>query len=376
MANKFRRITKVFIASINIIVALIFLLACFVPNLDPSRWWFLSFLGLVFPFLLFTLIGFIGFWVFLKPKLTLISIIAIMIGWKAISVFFGLNLMSQYQSEKNPNTLRVATWNVARFIELKKNKNKGSQTRLKMMELLKEQNADILCLQEFHTSINPDYYNNINYIKKELNYPYFYFSYDEDGGDHYFSSIIFSRIPIIDTGKIYYPKPTLPEVLLHADIKFGKDTVRLFTTHLQSVQLRKADYEKIEKIKNQDENLIGNTRSIYSKIKKAFIYRGIQADIVKKQINESPYPFLISGDFNDVPNSYTYYTIKEDLQDVFLERGFGIGRTYSALSPTLRIDYLLASNRFWVKQFKRIVRNYSDHYLLVSDFELKNELPD
>ena len=376
MANKFRRITKVFIASINIIAALIFLLACFVPNLDPSRWWFLSFLGLVFPFLLFTLIGFIGFWVFLKPKLSVISIIAILVGWKAISIFFGVNLMSQYQTEKNPNTLRVATWNVARFIELKKNNNQGSQTRLKMMELLKEQNADILCLQEFHTSINPDYYNNINYIKKELNYPYFYFSYDEDGGDHYFSSIIFSRTPIIDTGKIYYPKPTLPEVLLHADFKFGKDTVRLFTTHLQSVQLRKADYEKIEKIKNQDENLIGNTRSIYSKVKKAFIYRGIQADIVKKQINESPYPLLLCGDFNDVPNSYTYYTIKENLQDAFLEKGFGIGRTYSALSPTLRIDYMLSSKRFWVKQFKRIVRNYSDHYLLVSDFELKNELPD
>ncbi len=370
MANMFRRITKVFIASINIIVALLFLLACFVPNLNPTQWWFLSFLGLVFPFLLLCLVGFFIFLVFLKPKLTLISLLAIIIGWKSVSMFFGFNLMHQFKTEKDSHVLRVASWNVARFIELKKNNNKGSQTRLKMMELLKEQNADILCLQEFHTSINPEYYNNINYIKKELNYPYFYFSYDEDGGDHYFSSIIFSRFPIIDTGKIYYPKPTLPDVLLHADIKLGNDTIRIYTTHLQSVQFRKADYDKIEKIKNQDDNLIGNTRSIFSKIKRASSYRSIQANIVKKEINESPYPFLISGDFNDVPNSYTYFTIKENLKDAFLEKGFGIGRTYSALSPTLRIDYILASNSFSVKQFKRLVRDYSDHYLLVADFDL------
>jgi endonuclease/exonuclease/phosphatase family metal-dependent hydrolase len=72
-----------------------------------------------------------------------------------------------------------------------------------------------------------------------------------------------------------------------------------------------------------------------------------------------------------VPNSYTYFTIKGELQDAFLQTGFGIGRTFSSLSPTLRIDYIFAQDRFKIRQFKRIIRPYSDHYMLVSDIELK-----
>jgi exonuclease III len=43
----------------------------------------------------------------------------------------------------------------------------------------KEQ-PDILCLQEFQTSTNPEYYDNISYIQKELDYPYFVFSFDQE----------------------------------------------------------------------------------------------------------------------------------------------------------------------------------------------------
>ena len=54
-----------------------------------------------------------------------------------------------------------------------------------------------------------------------------------------------------------------------------------------------------------------------------------------------------------------------------MKKGFGIGRTYSYLSPTLRIDYILATNDFEVQQFNREVKKYSDHYMLVADVKLK-----
>ena len=107
--------------------------------------------------------------------------------------------------KKNHHTIRMVSWNVARFIELKRNNNKGSETRLKMFELIKQQDADVLCLQEFHTSTDSAYYDNIKPIQEELGYPYYYFSFDNDGDNHYYSSIIFSRYPIIDTGRIRYP---------------------------------------------------------------------------------------------------------------------------------------------------------------------------
>src|SRR4051812_17317391 len=282
MAASFRRFTKRLLIIINITVIAIFLLACLTPYLDISRWWFMAILALGFPFLLLAVILFLIFWLFVKFKYSLISIAALLIGWKNISTLFAIHPQTTFNYAKKQDVLRIVTWNVARFIELKKNANEGSMIRTKMMSLIKQQNADVLCLQEFHTSVSPAYYNNIEYIQKELNYPYFYFSYEVDTKDHWYSTIIFSRLPMIDTGKIYYPKPGITEVLLHADLKFNADTIRVYSTHLQSVLLQKSDYYKIENIELAEDSLIENSRSIFSKLKKAAKIRGQQAKAAKQ----------------------------------------------------------------------------------------------
>jgi endonuclease/exonuclease/phosphatase family metal-dependent hydrolase len=133
--------------------------------------------------------------------------------------------------------------------------------------------------------------------------------------------------------------------------------------------------ENIEKIKNRDDSMLESSRGILSKLKRATIIRSHQADMVKEAIESSPYTSIVTGDFNDVPNSYTYYTISDDLQDAFLKKSFGVGRTFSGISPTLRIDYILASKNLSVLQFDRHVRKYSDHYMLVADFKINPPEP-
>ena len=372
MASRFRLFTKRFFIYTNIVVVFFFLLSCLVPYLNPQSWWFISFLGLGFPFLLlFVIIFAIGWLSMLKPKYALISGVALLLGIKSISVFFAFHKTKKFDYTKGPGTIRVVSWNVARFVELRKNNNKGSGTRRQMLDQLKQQNADVLCLQEFHTSLNTDYYDNITPIQQELGYPYFYFSFDQDGDNLYYSSIIFSRYPIIDSGKIRYPRPTLPDVLLHTDLKIGNDTIRVFTTHLQSLQFGRKDYERLNEIKNARDSLLANSKTILSKLKKGFSYRSIQANLVRQIMNDSPHPVLFCGDLNDVPNSYTYFTIRGGMQDAFLKKGFGVGRTFSALSPTLRIDYIFADKHFKINQFSRAVKKLSDHYMIVADVTLK-----
>ncbi len=373
MANKFRLFTKRFLLLCNIIVVAVFLVACVVPYIDPSGWWFLSILGIGFPFLLLIVIAFFVWWLIAKRKYALLSGIALLLGIKSISVFFAFNFSAGFTVEKKGD-IRIATWNVARFIEMKNNNNKGSQTRLKMFDLLKEQNADILCLQEFiHVDDNPEWYANITDIQKKLNYPYYTYTYYNDGNPNFIlknGTIIFSRFPIVDSGQINFPRPSLREGFVFADIRVKQQTIRVYSTHLQSFQLRQDDYKKISQIKEGEDGIVSNSKSIFAKMKTAIVNRQIQTDLARKIMDDSPHPVMFCGDMNDVPNSYTYFTLRGNMQDAFLEKGKGIGRTFSSLSPTLRIDYILADKSFKVKQFKRVVKNYSDHYLLVADLQL------
>lgn len=372
MAVKFRSFAKRFFVFFNALAAFFFLLSCLAPYLNPQNWWIISLLGLGFGILFTLLIVFIFFWLIAKPKFIFISLIALAIGWKSISVFFAFHNPDTFNYQKPKNVLRVVQWNVARFVEWSRNNNKGSQTRLKMMDLLKEQNADVVCMQEFFHSTDSVYYPNLDYISKNLNYPYYYFSWDDDGYKQWVGQIIFSRYPIIDSGMIRYKRPSMPEALLHADIVFHKDTIRFYTTHLQSVKFRKKDFERIDKIKNAEDSLIDNSKNIFIKLKRGFQNRSLQATRLKQEIGRSPHPFILTADFNDVPNSFSYFTVRDnDLQDAFINKGFGVGRTFTGISPTLRIDYIFTTKDFSILQFNRVAKNLSDHYMLVADLQLK-----
>lgn len=373
MAVSFTRFARRAFLLIHIVAAVLFLLACFGPYLSSHTWWPISFLGLVFGGLLLVQVFFILFWIIFYPRYALISIAVLLIGYKAVSVFIAVRPLPDFVAQKKPGHLRVMHWNVARFIELHRNDNRGSRTRAKMMDLIKRQNADVLCMQEFYYSTDSNNYNNLTYIQKELGYPYAYLGGKDDGDKQWYGQAIFSRYPIVDSATLFFPKPTITEALIHADVVFGGDTVRFLTTHLQSVQFKKEDYQNIEEIKHQEDSILQNSRNIFSKLKRGYQARAIQTGIVRREIEKSPHPVIITGDFNDVPNSYTYYTIGKGLQDAFLQKGAGVGRTYSGISPTLRIDYILAGKAFEVQQFQRIVRSLSDHYPLVADFALKKK---
>ncbi len=94
---------------------------------------------------------------------------------------------------------------------------------------------------------------------------------------------------------------------------------------------------------------------------------------MRNKLDSCPYPEIICGDFNDVPNSYTYFHIKGDRQDVFVGKERALDRSFTAVSPTLRIDYILADKRFDVLQYNRFLAPWSDHYPVVADLKLADE---
>jgi endonuclease/exonuclease/phosphatase family metal-dependent hydrolase len=319
---------------------------------------------------------FLIFWLLSSRRWALLSLAALVIGWQNIHTFLAFDMGSAFKQEKQPGSFRVLTWNVRSWDEFVNSKKGNSAHRKKMMEFLQQQDADILCFQEFFVSNSPqDLTESIPYIQKQLNMPYYFFSKDYHRYDWTYESgvIIFSKYPITNTLRLKYGgKDTVraTESLVAADISINGMTARIFTTHLQSVLFQNKDFHNIEIIKNVEDSILQASKSIVKKLRRAYSFRSAQADLVREQLDQSPYPAIICGDFNDVPNSYTYFHIRGDKQDAFIKKGFGIGRTYVNLSPTLRIDYILADQQFSVLQCKRFNLPYSDHHPVVADFRL------
>ena len=174
---------------------------------------------------------------------------------------------------------------------------------------------------------------------------------------------------MIDSANFGFNSNNLGEHLLFADIKVNDKIFRIFATHLQSVHFEKSDYHSLRRLEHLQERNLSDSRTIVSKLKKGYESRYKQAELVSQKIKESPYPSLICGDFNDVPNSSTYFKIRGDLQDAFLKKGTFLGRTFRFISFTLRIDYILADKKFTVVQFQRIRVPYSDHYPVEGDLQ-------
>jgi endonuclease/exonuclease/phosphatase family metal-dependent hydrolase len=229
-------------------------------------------------------------------------------------------------------------------------------------------NPDVICLQEFNNSKLQD---NIALFKSK--YPYYYFARDFRGRSNGYEvgCIIFSKFPIKDSAKTKF-SGSYSESIISADIETASGIIRVYNTHLQSFKFEKKDYEGMDKIKNTDEEALRSSRTLIQKMKLAFIKRGEQARLVRGALDNTPYPSVLCGDFNDVPNSYTYFHIKKDWQDAFLSSSLGIGRTYLGVAPTLRIDYILPNSAFQIQQFEMVDEDLSDHLMLMSDLTINS----
>jgi endonuclease/exonuclease/phosphatase family metal-dependent hydrolase len=368
---------RVFIV-LNIITVILFLLACANAVLHPGRWWIIALLGLIFPLLLLLLFLFFVVGIFLPGwrRWGLVSLAALIIGWPNIHSFLALHPGHSFHGDKTPGALRIMTWNVRSFDAFTTRKKGASGHLPKMLQFIGGLRPDVLCIQEFLNSDVPEDSCNIPLIQDRLHFPYYFFSRDyvNRGAKYEAGVIIFSRYPIVDTMVMAYSRAGgfhATESLISADIHAGKDTIRVFATHLQSVLFRSRDFHNLEIIKNVDDSILMASKSIAVKLGYAFRHRGDQAEEVRAQLDKTPYPSVICGDFNDVPNSYTYFTIRKDWQDAFLQKGFGIGRTYVHISPTLRIDYILASPGFKILQCRKFPTPWSDHNPVVADMKLE-----
>lgn len=363
MQNKNRKWVRVIFIIIHIAIVFFFLLVSLVPFLDPGTFWFISLLGLFYPYLLAATILCLIISLLSKSKWAILSLVALLVSWQQIGALFAFHPSNKFNINKDESSLRVLSWNVSSWTENQSATDPVNRMGLRnlMMDAVKEQNADILCFQEFFESYAPELFPSNIPVLKSMGFNYCYFSPAGKtmNGGLAGGLCIFSKLPITDTIFYHAEKGNNSEGISIADIRFNNKTLRIINTHLESPRLKKQEYGAIGEVEE--------SRSVFGKVKRAYAKRKEQATMVQSIIDTTKYPVIVCGDFNDVPNSYAYFKVKGGLQDAFLKKGFGLGRTFQYISPTLRIDYIFFDPKFTIKQYTKPSYKYSDHYPQVAD---------
>lgn len=369
----FRRFTKGLLVIANIFLGLLFIAGAYVKYFDPYQWWFLSLLTLALPYLLLFLAVFLFFWLFVKPPLILISLVAIFCCYSAVTNIIPLNFSDTFSLEKKAGDIRIMSWNVEQFDILEYRNH--PEVKQKMFDLINKYDPDIACFQEAVIGENKKSINYFPAIKKALKFTDNLYSYtlkDDFDQYHHFGIIVFSKYPIVRKQFIVNKPDNYNSTYQFVDIVIRKDTFRIFNVHLQSLKFSKENREYLDKGAGRVTADISESKSIIQKIKSGFLKRASQAFLIKDEMKASPYPVILCGDFNDVPVSYAYETIGEGMKNAFVEKGSGISPTFSAISPTLRIDNIFVDPGFSITQFTRIKKDLSDHYPIVADVKYHN----
>lgn len=353
--------------------AVCWLALCYYASVKPPyEMKHIALFSLTTPFAVATNIGLIIAWLFSRKKLrVLISLVPLLLCINMIPAVFGIHYFAKQDWGKQDNRFKLMSWNVHAMGLFNPRETKKHAEGI--LQLIKEENPDILCLPEI--SRNNDAKDN-KYIRRIINNGgYTEFRYNSDNEYNWQISLgvaVFSRYPIID----YKVFPLSQYIyLLQNDVVLPtNDTIRLFVVHMESFRLTDADKAIIEGVKNKNKEDLAQSKSFIWKFNHAYEKRAHEADSARGIIDKSPYPTIVCGDFNDLPYSYTYCTIKGNQADAFVQKGRGFGRTYNQIIPTLRIDHIFFDNKaLCITAFDNPFSEWSDHSPVIANFEIKTK---
>ncbi len=322
-------------------------------------------LGLLLPALLVMNIGLLFYWTLRWRYWAWIPLIAIALN---VQVFVTTFKVTRPEARiPDGKTIKIAAYNIFRFRFAP-----YDQAATRIGTYLKEERVDIACFEEFkpHHIFTPDS------IARVLDMPYVAVAHNKRSGEY--DLAIFSRYPIANAVALTLDDSKYSTgVSMYADVDVDGTMVRIFSNHMQTTSLNQT--RQFFEREYRAWNAKGGIKAIIlitKVLNMNFKLRATQVQRVRQQIDDSPYPVIVCGDFNDTPASYTYRTIKGDLHDGFQTSGYGYGYTFRNLKKLLRIDYVFYSDDFKGLRYSSPSLPWSDHNPVIMELEIKNSTPE
>jgi len=327
--------------------------------LAPDIFWISGFISLTIPVVIFY--HFLGILIFRKRSKTnfILHIILFVIGFPFLKMTFQLSNWSEIPE----NSFKVLSYNVRVFNNYA-HLNENYVSSKKMINWALGDDSPIKCFQEFYNRDASEIFNVRNrLINNGWKYDFFKIRFeDKDNGQ--FGQAIFCKFPIIGKGEIFDDKGEFMNTI-YVDVKRDEDTIRIYCIHLESMAIDEENIVNTEKIKK-------TYIDTGYRLRNGFISRAKQVDALIKNVLKCPYPIIICGDINEMPYSYTYCTIRRQLNNAFEAKGKGFGFSYNGKLFFLRIDNQFFSDDLEIKKFETHRQaDQSDHFPITSVYSVK-----
>ena len=346
------------IATLNILFALLFIVASFSDSVSPNKSVIFSYLGLFFPVFFIINFCFLLFWLFVRKwVLFFVILCSFFVCWKPIKHYTPFHPFPVDVSGKN--VLKILTYNVMAFGYQNHTPDKPNE----IIQYISNSGADIVCLQEYMVGTLANFLTREKVEQALHMYPYQYIEPLVQRNRYSIGLAIFSKYPILHSRKIRYDSTFNGSTIHEIDVN-GK-TLMVVNNHLESFKLTMEDRSRYADfiINMNAETFDGLKETVQQKLGTAFLIRAEQAEIVAEEIQKLKGDYLIiCGDFNDTPISYAYQTVKGSMVDAFAESGNGLGTTCNQNYFWFRIDHIIHSPN--MKAYNAMVDtiSVSDHY--------------
>ncbi len=354
--KRLRVFTTRIIAVANIVAVVAMCVMGYAGTLSPERHPSYEMLSLLFPFALLLNLLFLVFWLIVRLRYMLISVVGLVACLPPVRSYCPVNI----PKDAPEGCIRVMTYNVCYFsLDRQVVKKPG-----KLAEYIVGENADIVCLQEYYT-------NKKDSLRRQyLSSVYPYFEKISEGKKEIVA--VFSKYPIVSKERIQMDKSHNMSGAFYLDV--DGDTLLVINSHLESMKLTENEKTEIDDFVERKRNQL-DEQTIISKLKNSSAKRAKQAEIVADYVNvHKNMPIIFCGDINDTPVSYPHHVLTRHLSDCFTATGNGPGFSLRSKGIFVRIDNILCSNDlepFACKIDTKV--ELSDHYPMICSLKKRQK---
>lgn len=351
----------------NLIAAILLTLLYLTGKIPPSEKFNLWITIFIIPFAMIANTVLVIIALVTRNRSGLWYLIPLVAGWPYMVATVGIKSLFR-STDTKAVTFTVMNYNISGFIPRYGMYADRQRIRAPMNDLILNPETDIQCYQEF-TNFPRDSAGNILKMLDDAQRHY-YFSMEEEtvhAVNQRAGTLIVSKFPIVAAGDLLASNNGFNRIAF-ADVVIGTDTVRIVNFHLHSMGLGRFDPRNESNIRGVERA----TRTILSKLKEGVFERRRQVEELARFVENTPYPVVCVGDFNDMPYAYTYQYLRRYLRNAFEDAGSGFGFTYNG--GTLRV--LRIDNQFFGNGLKAIDLKtrydlpYTDHFPVQGKYEI------